>query len=112
LPVHQRVSERKILGHSHHGIVDGSITMGMVFSYYLTHHSGGLDVTGSLSRPNSVHGVDNAPMYRFETITYIGKGSRNNGGKGVGKIAGFDFFMQDGLGNPHRQVFSSNPDIL
>jgi hypothetical protein len=51
-------------------------------------------------------------MYRFETITYIGKGSRNNGGKGVGKIAGFDFFMQDGLGNPHRQVFSSNPDIL
>jgi hypothetical protein len=45
-------------------------------------------------------------MYRFETVTYIGKGSGNNGRKGIGKIAGFNFFMKDGLGNPHRQAFS------
>jgi hypothetical protein len=45
-------------------------------------------------------------VYRFETVTYIGKGSGNNGGEGVGKIAGFNFFMKDCLGNPHRQVYS------
>jgi hypothetical protein len=45
-------------------------------------------------------------MYWLETITHIGKGSGNYGGKGVSKIAGFNFFMENGLGNPHRQVFS------
>jgi len=111
LAIHQWISEGKVLGHSHHGIVDSSITMGMIFSNHLPHHSGRLHVAGSLPRPNSVHGVDDASMYWFETITYVGKGSGNYGGKGIGKIAGFNFFMQDGLGNPHRQVFSSNPDI-
>ena len=35
----------------------------------------------------------------------------NYGGKGIGKVAGFNFFMKDGLGNPHRQAFSFAGDL-
>ena len=69
-------------------------------------------MTRSLPRPDGFHGKDDASVHWFETVTYIGKSSGNDGGKGVGKIAGFNFLMKNGLGNPHRQVFSFNSPNL
>jgi hypothetical protein len=80
--------------------------MGMIFSDHLSHYSGRLDMARSLFGANGIHGIDDPPVYRLETVSHIWKGSGNNCGKGVGKIAGFNFLMKNCLGNPHRQVLS------
>ncbi len=41
LAVHQHVPHAEILGHAGHGVVNGRISMGMVFTHGLTHHTGG-----------------------------------------------------------------------
>jgi hypothetical protein len=42
-------------------------------------------------------------LHRFEAVADVGKGAGDNGREGVGEIAGFYFFMKDGLRNRHGQ---------
>jgi hypothetical protein len=78
----------------------------MIFSDHLPYYSGRLDMTRGLFGANGIHGIDDPPVYWLETVSHIRKGSGNNCGKCVGKIAGFNFLMENCLGNPHRQVLS------
>ena len=41
LPIHQHITQRKRLGHTYYSIINSCITMWVVFTYNIPHHTGG-----------------------------------------------------------------------
>ena len=86
LAVHQRVTIGKRLGHQHHGLIAGRVSMGMVFAQHIPHGTGGLLVLGGGRQSQFRHGVDDTPLHRFKTVTDMGQGPVEDDVHGVVQI--------------------------
>ena len=86
LPVHQRVTVRKRLGHQHHGFVTRAVTMGVKFTQHVAHGARGLLVFRGGFQSQLGHGIDNSPLNRFQAIADIGKCPVKNDVHGIIEI--------------------------
>src|SRR6185369_13506428 len=71
LTVHQHVTQGEILGHTHDGVVSGRIAVGVILTDNITDHTGRFLVRLVVVVAHVVHGVQTAPVNRFETVANI-----------------------------------------
>ncbi len=57
LSVHQHVAQRKLLGHTHHGVVNGRVTVRMIFTHDLADDTGGFFVGFVIAVAHFIHGI-------------------------------------------------------
>ena len=78
LSADQWIAQRKVLGQTHHGIINSCVAMRMKFSENLSYDGGGFAELGRGAEPRVPHGIKNSPMDRFEPVSHIGKSARDN----------------------------------
>jgi hypothetical protein len=71
LAIHQEIAHREILRHAGHRLVDGSVAVGMIFSQHFADNARRFFVGRLMSQPHLVHGIENAPLNRFQAIARI-----------------------------------------
>ena len=97
--VHQHIAHGEILRQTHHGIVNRSVAMGMVFTQHVT-DAGGRFLKGLVGGQSAfIHGVKNPPMHRFQTVPHVGQGTTHNDAHGVFNIGLLHFLHQFALGD-------------
>ena len=74
LPVHERIAKRKVLDHPYERVVHGRIPMGVILAQDVAHHGRTFLVRPVRPQSRLVHGEEDAPVDRFETVPDIGKG--------------------------------------
>ena len=67
-----------MLAQTNQGIVDRSVSVGMVTSQHVTNHRGALTGLSIVVQALLVHGVENAPMNRLESIPHVWQGTTHN----------------------------------
>ena len=86
LAVHQHVAHGKRLGHTYDGIVDGRVTVWVVFTDHVSHHTGGLFIRLVPVVVELVHGEQHPPVYRFQAIAHVRQGAAHDHAHGVIKV--------------------------
>ena len=67
----QRIPEREILYHPHEGIVDRTVAVRVILAQYIAHHGSALLERPPGREPQLVHGVENAPVHRLESVAHV-----------------------------------------
>ena len=74
------VADGKMLAQTNQGIVDRSVSVGMVTSQHVTNHCGALAGFAIVVQALLVHGVENTPVNGLESIPHIWQGTTHNDG--------------------------------
>ena len=99
MAVHQLIPHGEVLGQTHHGVVDGTVSMGMVFTQHVTHAGGGLFKGLVGGQILLVHGVQNTPVHRLQAVAHIGQGTGYDDAHGVLNVAVLHLLDELGFGN-------------
>ena len=83
LPIHQQAAHGEILRHARHGLVNGGVAVGVVFTQHFTDDAGGFFVIRVGAQTHIVHGVQDAPVDGFEAIAGIGQRPGDDDAHGV-----------------------------
>ena len=83
LPIHQQIAHGKVLRHARHRFVNGHIAVRVILAQHFTNDTGRFFVTGTCAQPHVMHGVQDAPVDRFQPITGIRQGASNDHAHGV-----------------------------
>ena len=75
---HQRLMHGKVLGQSHECIVHGSVTMRVILAQNLAHNARTLSMRLVGCEAQVVHGEENSPVHRLETIPDIRQRTPND----------------------------------
>ncbi len=65
MTVHQGIPGRPFLGHIHQGAIDGTISVGMVFTHGITYDTGALPVWFVRPVIQFDHGIEHPALHRF-----------------------------------------------
>ena len=78
LPVNQRITQRKVLRHSHDRIVDRRIAVRVIFTHHVTDRTSGFSIrlAGSISLLE--HSVQHTTVNRLEPVADIGQRAADN----------------------------------
>ena len=90
LTIHQRVAQGKRLGHTNNGVVNGRVTMGVILTDDVTHHTGGFLVGLVPVVVEFGHGEQYAAMHRLEAVTHVWKCPPHDDAHGVIEIGLFE----------------------
>ena len=71
LTIQKRQGHGKRLGHTDQRIIDRAVTMGVEFTHCVTHRAGRFQIGFVMGVAHLMHGVKNAPMHGFETVTQV-----------------------------------------
>src|SRR5690554_1515516 len=71
LAIHQRVAQGERLSHTNDGVVNGRVTMGVIFTDNVTHHTGGFLVCLVPVVTQLGHGEQHPTMHRLKAVTHI-----------------------------------------
>ncbi len=93
LPVHQHITQGKALGHTHHGVVDRTVAVGMIFTEHIADDAGAFLVRRIVMHPQFIHGIKDAAVHRFQAVPNIGQGAGNNNAHSVIKVGVFHLHL-------------------
>ena len=79
LPFDQRITLGEFLGHPHHGVVNGDVSVGVVFTDDVADNPGAFLEPGLGVQLQHAHGVKQPPVHRLQTVADIGQRTRNDG---------------------------------
>ena len=99
MAIDQNVAHREILSKTNHGIVNRLVTMGMVFTQYVTDAGCGLFERLVGSQAAFQHGVQDAAVNRLQAVTNVRKRTADDDAHGVFDIGLLHFVDQIALGN-------------
>ena len=91
--VHEAVAHVPGLGQAHHGVVDGSVAVGVVFTHDLAHDTGALLVGFIRRDAQGIQAVQDAAVDRFESVAHVRKRSCNDYAHGVIDVGGLHFVV-------------------
>ena len=74
--------------------------MGVVLTKHLTHHTSALSVGPITGQPELVHGIQNPPVHRLESISSVGQRTPNDHAHRVLQIGARHFVAQICLDDP------------
>ena len=97
LTIQQRQRHREILSHPHKRVIDRAIAMRVVFTHHIPHRAGGFSVRLVVGISSLVHGIKNASMNRFQTVTQVRNGTAHDHAHGIIEI-GCAHLVFDGHG--------------
>ena len=89
LAVNEGIAHGKVLGHSHYGIIDGCIAMGVVFTNDISDNAGGFFIGPVVIVPKLMHGIKDAPVNGLKPVPNIWKGPSDDYAHGVIEIGPF-----------------------
>ena len=107
LPLNQWQAHGKVLGHAHQSVIDSAVTMGVVFTDHVANHTGGLSVRFVKTVACFLHGKQNPPMHRLQTISNVGNGPRHDHAHGIIEVGFFHLCFDENLTySPFFRLFS------
>ncbi len=90
LPVDQRVAQRKVLRHAHHGVIGGRVTVRVIAAQHIAHHARALDRLGAIgaaeTQAHALHRVQDAALNRLLAVAHIGQGPALDHAQGVFQV--------------------------
>ena len=93
LPVHQHVAQGERLGHADNGVVHSGIAVGVIFTNYITHHTGGLFIGFIPVVAELVHGEQHAAVHRLEAVAHIRQSPAHDHAHGVIQVRLSEFVL-------------------
>ena len=88
LAVDERIAHGKGLGQAHNGIIYGHIPVGMVLAHDVAHHPGRFLVGLIMGHALLIHGIEYAPVYRLEPVSYIRQSPSHDHTHGIIDVGG------------------------
>ena len=95
LAFHQRIADVEGLGHTHHGVVHGGVSVGMEFTQHVAHHAGAL--AGGFVRRHAQffgHVVQDSPVHRLQAVPDVRQRAVHDNCHCVGNEALLHFLFQ------------------
>ncbi len=89
LAVNQRVAKGKILRHAHHRVINCNVAVRMIFSENVSDYRRRFSEFCRMPQTEFVHGIQNPPMDRFQTVPDIRKRARHYNRHRVVKVGFF-----------------------
>ena len=71
LPVDQRQAHREVLRHTHHGVVNRRVAVGMVLAHHIADDAGRFTVRAVPVVVVFLHRIENAPVHRFQPVAHV-----------------------------------------
>ena len=93
LTIDQHVTHGEILRHPDNGVIHGDVAMRVIFTDYVTDHTGRFLVGLVPVVPQLVHSKQNAAVNRFQAITHIRQSSSYDHAHGVIQIGTLELFF-------------------
>ena len=93
LTVDQHVAHGEILRHPDDGVIHGAVAMRVIFTDYVTDHTGRFFIGLVPVVPQLVHCIQNAAVNRFQAITHIRQSSSYDHAHGVIQIGTLELFF-------------------
>ncbi|MPN12033.1 hypothetical protein SDC9_159343 [bioreactor metagenome] len=84
LSLHQHIAGVEFLGQAHHRVIDGAVSMGVIFAQHIAHDAGALMEGLIRAEALLVHGIKDAPMHGLQPVPHIGKGAVDNNRHSIG----------------------------
>src|SRR5699024_4730417 len=97
LAIHQGIPQAEILGLTDHGVVDGSVAVGLVGGQHGTYGVGGFAVGMLGVGAALVRGVQDAPVHGLEAFAHSGQRAGNNDRHGIVQEGRFDLLFDIAL---------------
>lgn len=94
VPVDQRIPQREILRHAHHGVVYRGVAVRMIPAQHGAHRVGALAVCLIGGQVVLVHGVEDPAVHRLEPVPHIRQGAGNDDRHGVFEEAFLHLLLQ------------------
>ncbi|MNT29629.1 hypothetical protein D3C72_1653790 [compost metagenome] len=94
LAVYQRIAIREWLRHQYHSFITGAVAVRMVFTQHITDGTGGFFEFGAVAQPQFRHGVDDAALYRLQTVTDVRQRPIHDDVHGIVQIGVFSECVQ------------------
>ena len=92
--VHKRISGRPFLRHINKCSIDGTVTVGVIFTHRITDDTGTLSVRLVRAVIQLDHGIENPALYRLQTVSYIRKRTGRNNAHGIIYVRIFHLFFE------------------
>ena len=83
MTVNERQAHREVLRHTHHGIVNGRVSVWVILTHNFTDGPCGLFMRFIRGNTGFVHSIENAAVHWFKSVTHIRKCTGNDDGHGV-----------------------------
>ena len=109
LAIHQHVAQGKRLRHPHDGVVHGGVTMGVVFTDYVTDHTGRLLVGLVPVVVQLVHGEQHPAVHRLEAVAHVRQCPSHDHAHGVIQVRLLEFVFDVDRGNFSGEIRHSDP---
>ena len=93
LALHQHIAGVKILGQAHHGVVHGTVPVGMIFTKHVAHDTGGFAVRLVRRNAQLDHGIENAPVHGLQAVPHVRQGAADDDRHGVGNKGFFQLLL-------------------
>ena len=71
MPVHKRIAGGKILRHTNGGIINGRITVGVIFTQNVPDDTGRFLIRFIRKHTRFIHGVQNTAVDRFQPVSDV-----------------------------------------
>ena len=93
LSFYQGIAVGEVLRHTHHGAVDGAVTVGVIAAQHVT--DGGSRLTEGLVMDQAilVHGVHDTALARLHAVAHVGQGAGDDDRHGVFDEGFFDLLL-------------------
>ena len=96
--INKRQAHGEVLRHTHHGVVDGGVSVRVVLTHDFADRPRRLLVRTARDDVGLVHGVENAAVYRLETVAHVRQGAGHDDGHGILQEGGLHLLAHlDGL---------------
>ena len=96
LSVYQRITQRKRLRHTHDGVVNGGVTVRVIFTHHVTDDTGRFFVRFVPVNTLLTHCVNHTTMDGLQPVSHIGQCAANDYAHGVIKIRLAHLFFEIG----------------
>ena len=83
MSVHQCTALFKFLRHDYKRIINGAVTVGMIFTHGISYDTGTFTVRAVVADAKLIHIVKGTALYRLQSVTYIRQCSGNDNAHGV-----------------------------
>ena len=86
LAVNQHRAHRPVLRHTHHGIIDRTVAVRMVFTHHIRNRTGGLHIFTVPVVAALMGRIENAPVHGLQPVTHIRQRTAHDHAHGVIEI--------------------------
>ena len=131
MTIHQHITHGEILRHTHHGLINGGITVGVIFTHGIADDTGGFTIALVRVQIHFVHGIQDTTLNGLQAVAGIGQCTGNDHAHGIVDVAflhflvniyGYDFinffifvthkftsFSGDAVPNPAKGIIPLEP---